>query len=104
MLAPCGAAAIGPEPVALRGELRSVTGVSSDVVAHRRCDLRSMTDMPQPVLVGIDGTPSGREALALGSAFAVLTGAPLVLGAVYGFSGGSFADALWWPPPQDAQR
>jgi nucleotide-binding universal stress UspA family protein len=63
-----------------------------------------MTDMPQPVLVGIDGTPSGREALALGSAFAVLTGAPLVLGAVYGFSGGSFADALWWPPPQDAQR
>jgi nucleotide-binding universal stress UspA family protein len=63
-----------------------------------------MTDMPQPVLVGIDGTPSGLEALALGSAFAVLTGAPLVLGAVYGFSGGSFADALLWPPPQDAQR
>jgi nucleotide-binding universal stress UspA family protein len=63
-----------------------------------------MTDMPPPVLVGIDGTPSGLEALALGSAFSVLTGAPLVLGAVYGFSGGSFADALLWPPPQDAQR
>jgi nucleotide-binding universal stress UspA family protein len=63
-----------------------------------------MTDMPQPVLVGIDGTPSGLEALALGSAFAVLTGSPLVLGAVYGFSGGSFAGALLWPPPHDAQR
>lgn len=63
-----------------------------------------MTDMPQPVLVGIDSTPSGLEAVALASAFAVLTGSPLVLGAVYGFSGGSFSGALLWPPPQDAQR
>jgi nucleotide-binding universal stress UspA family protein len=39
----------------------------------------------RPVLVGIDGTPSGLEALSLASALAVLTGAPLVLGAVYGF-------------------
>ena len=63
-----------------------------------------MTDMSQPVLVGIDGTPSGLEALALGSAFAVLSGSPLVLGAVYGFSGGSFSGVLLWPPPHDAQR
>jgi len=51
-----------------------------------------MTDKPPPVLVGIDGTASGREALVLGSALAVLTGSPLVLGAVFGFEG----DA--WPP------
>ncbi len=38
-----------------------------------------------PVLVGIDGTRSGVEALSLGSALAVLLDAPLVLGAVYGF-------------------
>ncbi|HWK26259.1 MAG TPA: universal stress protein [Solirubrobacter sp.] len=53
----------------------------------------------RPVLVGIDGTASGLEALALGSAFAVLTGAPLVLGAVYGYQGGS----LVWPPLADAE-
>lgn len=58
-----------------------------------------MTHSTQPVLVGIDGTPSGLEALALGSAFAILTGSPLLLGAVYGFAGG-----LIWPPPDDAKR
>jgi nucleotide-binding universal stress UspA family protein len=63
-----------------------------------------MTDSSRPVLVGIDGTPSGLEALALGSAFAVLTGAPLLLGAAYGFSGGSFAGGLIWPPAHDAER
>jgi nucleotide-binding universal stress UspA family protein len=63
-----------------------------------------MTHAPRPVLVGIDGTPSGLEALALGSAFAVLTGAPLVLGAAYAFSGGSFAGGFIWPPQHDAER
>jgi nucleotide-binding universal stress UspA family protein len=63
-----------------------------------------MTTASRPVLVGIDGTPSGLEALALGSAFAVLTGAPLLLGAAYGFSGGSFAGGLIWPPAGDADR
>ena len=52
------------------------------------------------MLVGIDGTPSGLEALALGSAFAELTGAELVLGGVYGFAG----VGLLWPPPEDAER
>jgi hypothetical protein len=37
---------------------------------------------PRPTLVGIDGTPSGLEALSLAGVLAVLTGAPLVLGAV----------------------
>jgi nucleotide-binding universal stress UspA family protein len=63
-----------------------------------------MTESPRPVLVGIDGTPSGLEALALGSAFAVLTGAPLLLGAVYGYQGGSFAGGLIWPPKPDVER
>ena len=63
-----------------------------------------MTDSTPPVLVGVDGTPSGLEALALGSAFAVLTGAPLLLGAVYGFSGGALAGGLVWPPPADAEQ
>jgi nucleotide-binding universal stress UspA family protein len=89
---------------ALDGELRCVSGPTADVGADRCCDLRFMTDTPQPVLVGIDGSPSGLEALALGGAFAVLTGSPLVLGAVYGFSGGSFAGGLIWPPADDAQH
>ena len=59
-----------------------------------------MTDFVPPVAVGIDGTPSGLEALALGSALAVLTGAPLVLGAVYGHRGN--AEYLW-PPKETAQ-
>jgi len=63
-----------------------------------------MTDSAHPVLVGIDGTASGLEALALGSAFAVITGLPLVLGAVYGYQGGSFAGGLVWPPRADAER
>lgn len=54
-----------------------------------------MTDQPQPhpILVGIDGTASGLEAVALGSALAVLTGSPVVLGAVHSFEGES------WPTP-----
>lgn len=63
-----------------------------------------MTESPRPVLVGIDGTPSGLEALALGSAFAILTGSPLLLGAVFGYQGGSFAGALIWPPRADVGR
>ena len=45
-----------------------------------------MTDHPHPVLVGIDGTASGLEAVDLGGALAVLTGSPVVLGAVYAAS------------------
>jgi nucleotide-binding universal stress UspA family protein len=59
-----------------------------------------MTDFVPPVLVGIDGTPSGDEALALGSAVAVLTGAPLILGAVYGHRGGA---EMVWPPKYSAE-
>jgi nucleotide-binding universal stress UspA family protein len=63
-----------------------------------------MTDPPRPVLVGIDGTASGLEALALGSAFAVLTGSPLLLGAVSGYQGGAFAGGLVWPPEREARH
>ena len=53
----------------------------------------------RPVLVGIDGTSSGLEALSLGSALAVITGAPLVLGAVYGFEVMTSAfGGPAWPP------
>jgi nucleotide-binding universal stress UspA family protein len=58
-----------------------------------------MTDFEPPVVVGIDGTSSGLEALALGSALAVLTGAPLGLGAVNGHRGN--AEYLW-PPKETA--
>ncbi len=60
-----------------------------------------MTDFVPPIVVGIDGTPSGLEALALGSALAVLTGAPLVLGAVYGHRGNA---EYQWPPKGTAQE
>jgi nucleotide-binding universal stress UspA family protein len=59
--------------------------------------------LPRPVLVGIDGTPSGREALSLGSALAVAADAPLVLGAVYGHeSGMSNWGGPLWPTHQQA--
>jgi nucleotide-binding universal stress UspA family protein len=59
----------------------------------------------RPVLVGIDGTSSGLEALSLGSALAVITGAPLVLGAVYGFEvmTGTFGGPAW-PPHEEADK
>lgn len=59
----------------------------------------------RPVLVGIDGTSSGLEALSLGSALAVLTGAPLVLGAVYGFETmtSTFGGPAW-PPHEVASK
>jgi nucleotide-binding universal stress UspA family protein len=63
-----------------------------------RCDRPGMTDRPHPVLVGIDGTASGLEAVALGSALAVATGSPLVLATVYGFEG------QYWPPVATADR
>jgi nucleotide-binding universal stress UspA family protein len=63
-----------------------------------------MTAQIPPVLVGIDGTPSGLEALALGSAFAVLTGSPLILGAVYGYEVIAFDSGLVWPEKEEAQR
>ena len=69
-----------------------------------RCDRRDMTDSPHPVLVGIDGTASGLEALALGSAFAVLTGSPLVLAAVYGHGGYVVDYGLVYPPQEEAER
>ncbi len=60
---------------------------------------------PRPVLVGIDGTASGLEALSLASALAVLTGAPLVLGAVYGFeSMTSTFGGPSWPPHEIAGK
>jgi nucleotide-binding universal stress UspA family protein len=56
-----------------------------------------MTDQPHPVLVGIDGTASGLEAVALGSALAVATASPLLLATVYGF------EATYWPPLETAE-
>lgn len=53
--------------------------------------------MPGPVLVGVDG--SGEEAAALGRMLASLTGAPLALGAVYGYESSSLA----WPPRDEAE-
>ncbi len=59
----------------------------------------------RPVLVGIDGTSSGLEALSLASALAVLTGAPLVLGAVHGFeSMTSTFGGTSWPPHEEADK
>jgi nucleotide-binding universal stress UspA family protein len=63
-----------------------------------------MTDRAQPVLVGIDGTASGLEALALGRVLAQLTGGTLVLGAVCGFDSGTLTGELVWPPQVDAER
>ena len=63
-----------------------------------------MTQQIPPVLVGIDGTPSGLEALALGGAFAVLTGSPLILGAVYGYEVIAFDGGLVWPPKEKPER
>jgi nucleotide-binding universal stress UspA family protein len=57
-----------------------------------------MSTQLHPILVGIDGTPAGLEALALGGALAVLNGAPLVLGAVWGYDGDV------WPPQSSADR
>jgi nucleotide-binding universal stress UspA family protein len=62
-----------------------------------------MTDTPAPVLVGVDGTASGHEAVALGTAIAILTSAPLVLGAVYGYEG-AFMHGLTWPTADEAER
>jgi nucleotide-binding universal stress UspA family protein len=61
-----------------------------------------MTDHTHPVLVGIDGTASGLEGLALGSALAVLTGSPLLLAAVYGYET-DFVGEFVWPPERLAQ-
>jgi len=63
--------------------------------------VQGMTDQAHPVLVGIDGTPSGLEALALASALATLTGSPLLLCAVHGPER-SAIDGLGWPPQDEA--
>jgi nucleotide-binding universal stress UspA family protein len=57
----------------------------------------------RPVLVGIDGSAAGLEALSLGSALAVLLDAPLVLGAVYGFESMTTGyPGPPWPPREAA--
>jgi nucleotide-binding universal stress UspA family protein len=95
---------IGRKPLAAADNYRSRPRGSADVRSGSRCDRHGMTDFVPPVLVGIDGTPSGLEALAVGSALAVLTGSSLVLGAVYGYEGGGLAASLIWPPYGDAER
>jgi len=57
-----------------------------------------MSEQPSPVLVGIDGTASGLEAVDLAGALAVLTGTSVVLGAVYSFEG------EMWPTREMADR
>jgi nucleotide-binding universal stress UspA family protein len=59
-----------------------------------------MTESRPQIVVGIDPT-SAHEAVSLASALAVLTGAELVLGAVYGHESGSFG-GLTWPTRSDA--
>jgi nucleotide-binding universal stress UspA family protein len=54
-----------------------------------------------PVVVGIDGTPAGLEALALGRVLAETLGAPLVLGAVFGYEAADFGEIVW-PTARDA--
>ena len=117
MLAVGAPGAIRQDSGAVRGELRSVWAVlltqavprnrvwrPPDAPFAQACDRRWMTDHIPPVLVGIDGTPSGLEALALGSAFAVLTGSPLILGAVYGHKVVSVDGGLVWPTKEAAQE
>lgn len=53
-----------------------------------------------PVVVGIDGTQAGLDALALGRVLAGLLDAPLVLGAVYGYDALAAAEIVW--PPRHA--
>lgn len=57
-----------------------------------------MPDQPSPILVGVNGTASGLEAVALAGALAVLTGSPVVLGAVYSFEG------EMWPTREMAEQ
>ncbi|HEY7077487.1 MAG TPA: universal stress protein [Solirubrobacteraceae bacterium] len=54
-----------------------------------------------PVVVGIDGTPAGLEALALGRVLAETLGAPLVLGAIFGYEASDFGEIVW-PTARDA--
>src|SRR3954451_7816 len=98
MLAPPGPRGIPSQPPLRAGKLRSRSRPSADVRRDAGCDFEAMTDASHPVLVGIDGTSSGLEAVALGSALAVLTGSRLLLGAVFGCEG------EFWPPRDHAQR
>src|SRR4051812_17535090 len=59
-----------------------------------------MSTQPPQIVVGIDPSPA-HEAVSLATALAVLTGATLVLGAVYGHESGSFG-GLTWPSRDDA--
>lgn len=64
-----------------------------------------MTDHARPVVVGIDGTAAGLEALAAGRELAALLGAPLVLGAVCGWeTGGRVIGGFVWPIESEAGR
>ena len=89
---------IGPRPRTHAENYGLVHRRTADVLERVRWDAAHMTDQPHPILVGIDGTASGLEAVALGGALAVLTGSPVVLGAVYSFEGES------WPTPDMAAR
>jgi nucleotide-binding universal stress UspA family protein len=51
------------------------------------------TSRPQ-IVVGIDSTPA-HEAVSLATALAALTGATLLLGAVYGHESGTFGGLIW---------
>ena len=56
-----------------------------------------------PVLVAIDGTESGLDALALGRTLAALMQAPLVLGAVHGYEPlASLFGGPGWPGPEES--
>jgi nucleotide-binding universal stress UspA family protein len=56
-----------------------------------------------PVVVGVDGTPAGLDALALGRMLAELLEQPLALGAIYGYDAAD-AGELVWPPRHEADE
>src|SRR4051812_36706377 len=98
ILAPRPGRVIGRDPDSRRGQLRVGTRSTADVRRPARWDRGRMPSHAHPVLIGIDGRPAGLEALTLGGALAVLTGAPLVLGAVFG------TEAENWPPEPHADQ
>src|SRR5690349_18855864 len=93
-----GRRAIRPMPLTSTGNYGRGPRRTADVRRDRHWDAGDMSDQPSPVLVGIDGTASGLEAVDLGAALAVLTDAPVVLGAVYAFEG------EMWPTREMAER
>src|SRR5689334_22198816 len=57
----------------------------------------------QPVVIGIDGTPAGLEALGLGRLLAGCLEAPLVLCAVYGYEAVDSGEMVF-PPKRQADE